>query len=92
MKIPERAYAKANLYLDVTGLRADGYHGIESVMVTLPFYDDVSVEDADVVTVGLFGKLSPDLTALPSRENLAYRARLALRSVLEKEGISNEDI
>ncbi|MBR4635135.1 MAG: RNA polymerase sigma factor [Clostridia bacterium] len=25
-------------------------------------------------------------------ENLAYRARLALRSVLEKEGISNEDI
>ena len=85
MKIPERAYAKANLYLDVTGLRADGYHGIESVMVTLPFYDDVSVEDADVVTVALEGRVSPDLAALPREKNLAYRAAWLF---FEKSGIS----
>ena len=31
-KTTELAPCKVNLYLDVTGLRADGYHGIESVM------------------------------------------------------------
>ena len=85
MKIPERAYAKANLYLDVTGLRADGYHGIESVMVTLPFYDVVSVEDADVVTVALEGRVSSDLEDLPQEKNLAYRAAWLF---FEKSGIS----
>ena len=85
MTVQERAFAKANLFLDVTGRRADGYHGIESVMVTLPFFDVVTVEEASGITVGLLGKLSPDLTALPSCENLAYRAA---KLFFEKSGIS----
>lgn len=42
------ANAKLNLYLDITGVRADGYHLLETVMQ--------SVDLCDVVTVKLGGK------------------------------------
>ncbi len=34
-----RAYAKLNLYLDITGKRADGYHLLKSVMQSVSLYD-----------------------------------------------------
>jgi 4-diphosphocytidyl-2-C-methyl-D-erythritol kinase len=37
------AYAKINLYLDVTGKRSDGYHCIKSVMQSISLYDTVTV-------------------------------------------------
>ena len=37
------AYAKINLYLDVTGNRSDGYHCIKSVMQSISLYDTVTV-------------------------------------------------
>lgn len=39
-----RAPAKINLTLEVLGLRADGYHGIRSVMVPLELADELTIE------------------------------------------------
>lgn len=38
-----RAYAKINLALNVLGVRADGYHEIESLMVPIDFYDELTI-------------------------------------------------
>lgn len=43
MRYIEQAYAKINLYLDVTGKRPDGYHEIESVMQQISLHDTVSI-------------------------------------------------
>ena len=43
-KITEKAYAKINISLDVTGKRADGYHDMLMVMQTVTLCDDVTVE------------------------------------------------
>ena len=45
--VTETAFAKINLFLDVTGRRSDGYHTIRSVMQTVTFGDTVTVEKAD---------------------------------------------
>lgn len=44
MRVYERAYAKINLYLDVTEKREDGFHSLRSVMQTVGLYDAVAVE------------------------------------------------
>lgn len=36
-----RSYAKINLSLDVTGLREDGYHTVETVMQSVDLYDEL---------------------------------------------------
>lgn len=86
MIVRETAPCKVNLYLDVTGLRADGYHGIESVMATLPLADDVTVESADGITVSMTSdeELPDDLASLPADKNLAY---LAAKLFFEESGI-----
>lgn len=62
----EKAYAKINLTLNITGRREDGYHTLDTVMQTVSLYDTVKVEKSDVITVSC-GKLS-------GRENIAYKA------------------
>lgn len=42
--ITEKAYAKINLFLNVTARRPDGYHDIESVMHSVDFHDTVSID------------------------------------------------
>lgn len=70
----ERAYAKLNLFLDVCGKRADGYHEIRSVMHT------VSLADLLTVTVAPASRSSVTLRAhgtayVPTDDgNLACRA------------------
>ena len=44
MKIRVKAYAKINLHLDVTGIRDDGYHNIQSIMQSISLCDIVDVE------------------------------------------------
>ena len=44
MTVYERAYAKINLYLDVVGREADGFHALRSVMQTVGLYDAVAIE------------------------------------------------
>ncbi|MEC8652639.1 MAG: 4-(cytidine 5'-diphospho)-2-C-methyl-D-erythritol kinase, partial [Planctomycetota bacterium] len=50
------AYAKLNLYLEVTGRRSDGYHTLDTVFHTLALHDDVSVRLAgEDVTIQVAG-------------------------------------
>lgn len=49
--ITEKAYAKINLILDVTHKRTDGYHDLNSIMIPLDFYDELSFEYADEFSI-----------------------------------------
>ncbi len=83
------AHAKVNLCLAVRGRRADGFHDIDSVMVTIDWHDlvGVSVERADASSVRL--RVSGDTAGLPADDaNLvaaAGRAVAATAGPLEME-------
>jgi len=70
------APAKLNLFLHVTGRRADGYHTIESLMVLLDFGDTLTLshrEDAGIV-------LTHPLPGVPAESDLTYRAARLLQA------------
>lgn len=47
MRLKAKAYAKLNLYLDVLGVRDDGYHDIDSVMQSISLYDEIEIKEND---------------------------------------------
>lgn len=57
--IREKAYAKLNLTLGVTGKRADGYHLLDSLMLTTSLCDELTVERSGEVTVTVTGATLP---------------------------------
>jgi len=67
--IKVKAHGKINLTLDVLGRYSSGYHQIRSVMQSIALADILRVEMADA---GL--DLQAEISSLPTRENLAYRA------------------
>lgn len=70
------APAKLNLWLDVLGRRADGYHELESLFVALDWGDDVRVEPRAGPGVEL--ALAGDAQGVPATDqNLAARAATA---------------
>ncbi|MBR6918581.1 MAG: 4-(cytidine 5'-diphospho)-2-C-methyl-D-erythritol kinase [Clostridia bacterium] len=75
--VTEYAPCKVNLFLRVTGMRADGYHGIESVMTTLPLCDVLTVTKTGSGISSSFissGALQADLESLAPDDNLAVKA------------------
>lgn len=70
------AFAKINWSLDITGLRADGYHLMDMIMQPVSLSDEITLTSSpslDITTGGW----------PPSRadaSNLAYRAALALKN------------
>ena len=65
------AYAKLNLYLDITGRRDDGYHLLETVMQSISLADEVTV----VVSAGSGISLSCSRGDIPTdSRNTAYHA------------------
>jgi 4-diphosphocytidyl-2-C-methyl-D-erythritol kinase len=66
------APAKINLTLEVLARRADGYHGVRSVMVPLGFGDELEYEPAAKFA------FSCDLQDLAGNDNLVARAARAL--------------
>ena len=71
MNISVKAYAKINLHLDVTSIRADGYHNIQSIMQSVSLCDivDVKLIDEDKIIVEC------DVQGVPLDErNIAYKA------------------
>lgn len=83
MERTENAYAKINLFLNITGKRNDGYHDLCSVMHTVTLADTVTVTakraDYSCITVDMGGS---DIPA--DERNLAY---LAAEAFLSETGI-----
>ena len=84
MERTEQAYAKLNLFLDVTGRRSDGFHDLCSVMHTVTLADTVTVRakiaDYSCITVEMPNSVIP-----ADERNLAY---LAAEAFLEETGIT----
>ncbi|MDE1906374.1 MAG: 4-(cytidine 5'-diphospho)-2-C-methyl-D-erythritol kinase [Rhodospirillales bacterium] len=76
MSIRVFAPAKVNLYLHVTGKRADGYHLLDSLAVFPEVGDLVEAETAEALSLSLGGAFGAALQAEP--DNLLLRAARAL--------------
>lgn len=63
------AHAKINLFLRVVGRRANGYHDLEMVNVSIDLADRVFVEPAERLTL----EIDPPILPVDER-NIAYRA------------------
>jgi 4-diphosphocytidyl-2-C-methyl-D-erythritol kinase len=70
--VSELAPAKVNLFLHVTGRRADGYHLLDSLAVFGPAADTVTAEPAEALSLELAGPFGAALVAEP--DNLVLRA------------------
>ena len=70
------ARAKVNLYLRVTGRRADGYHLLDSLVVFADAKDIVTAGHAENLTLDIRGGEAVALTGEP--DNLVLRAARAL--------------
>ena len=78
--INRRAAAKINLYLHVTGKRADGFHLLDSLIVFVDMGDDLEVAPADDLTLVLEGPFGPELgRAGDDQDNLVIRAARLLQ-------------
>jgi 4-diphosphocytidyl-2-C-methyl-D-erythritol kinase len=71
------ARAKVNLYLHVTGRRADGYHLLDSLIVFAETGDEIAVAPAGELSLAIDGPFADELGAGP--DNLVLRAADALR-------------
>lgn len=67
-----RAPGKVNLYLAVGDLRGDGYHELTTVFHAVSLADDVTVRDADVLSVDVVGQ--GEGTVPTDDRNLAWQA------------------
>jgi len=85
MSIYEKAYAKINLLLAVTGKRDDGYHQLETVYQSLALHDTLTftkIKENNII-------LSCDHPGLPAaQDNLVWRAAERLKLLYEvKQGV-----
>jgi 4-diphosphocytidyl-2-C-methyl-D-erythritol kinase len=70
-----RAYAKINLSLRVGSVRPDGYHPIESLVQSIGWFDELTLEGSDADAFVVAGADLPD-----GDENLAWRAIEVMRA------------
>lgn len=87
MQIEIRAPAKVNLFLDILGKRADGYHSIRSILVPVSLFDKMVIEmrETDVETILENSVIKLDGIPWPismpgSEDNLATRAGRLLKT------------
>ncbi len=70
-RLKRESYGKINLMLNISGVRSDGYHTLETVMQTVGLYDTIEV--CKTTEKGI--KLWCDLPYIPSDErNIAWKA------------------
>ncbi len=74
--LTEVAPAKVNLYLHVTGRRADGYHLLDSLVAFAEVGDRLSAAPAETLSLRVEGPFASGLAAEP--DNLVLRAARAL--------------
>lgn len=77
------APAKINLFLHITGKRADGYHTLQSLMAFVSAGDRLSFSAAKELSLEVQGPFASSLAS--PQDNLVYKAA---RLLAEKHGIS----
>ena len=93
------AYAKMNLYLDITGRRDDGYHLLETVMQSISLADEVTV----VVSAGNGITLSVSREDIPTDLMTASgsgldphispaSAEVQIPRIVEASGLSEDEV
>lgn len=84
-EITLKALAKINIGLDVTGIRADGYHEVSMIMQTVNLYDRLAIKKTGTGEI----RLSTNLNYLPvNDDNLCIKAaRLLTDEFSIKDGI-----
>lgn len=70
-----RAYAKLNLYLDITGRRDDGYHTLKTVMQSVDLYDELEFFLSDGTGIEIYCNRS-DLPL--GEDNLVHKGIMAV--------------
>lgn len=70
------AFAKVNLYLRITGRRADGYHTLDSLVVFAAASDRITVAPDSTLSLSLTGPFAAGLAG--EADNLVLRAARAL--------------
>jgi 4-diphosphocytidyl-2-C-methyl-D-erythritol kinase len=78
-----RVPAKVNLHLGVGPLRDDGFHGLATVFQAVSLYDEVTVSEADELSVEIEGEGAADVPTDGS--NLAARAASAIAALVGRE-------
>lgn len=68
--------AKLNLFLHITGRRADGYHNLQTLFQLLDYGDDL---DIAINSSGQI-QLTPEFPTIPPEQNLVYRAAKLLQT------------
>ncbi len=76
--IVEAAPAKINLYLHVTGKRADGYHLLDSLVVLADVGDQITASPLDALSLKYSGPFAANLP--PAKSNLVLRAAERLQA------------
>jgi 4-diphosphocytidyl-2-C-methyl-D-erythritol kinase len=76
MAVAAFAPAKVNLYLHVTGQRADGYHLLDSLVVFVDIGDRVRAEPATSLSLTVDGPEAADLAAVGGHNLVLRAARL----------------
>ena len=69
------APAKINLFLHITGRRADGYHTLQSVFQLLNFYDTIHLKLTQTGKI----KRVKNIANVPASQDLCVRAAIALQ-------------
>lgn len=72
------APAKLNLYLHVTGRRADGYHLLDSLVAFADIGDEITVAPARSLNVAIAGPFGKELAVHDPARNLVWRAAALL--------------
>ncbi|BDV31124.1 4-(cytidine 5'-diphospho)-2-C-methyl-D-erythritol kinase [Microbacterium terricola] len=86
-RVHVRAPGKLNVFFEVGGAQADGYHDVASAYQAVSLYEDVWAEPARDFTVSISGTV--DVTGVPADDrNLALRAaRLVAKEIGHDGGV-----
>lgn len=83
--IKEKAYAKINLFLNVTGKRPDGFHNLEMVMAPVDLFDVLTFKKLENNEIIVKSKVQ---ITKKMEENLVYKIASALQSDFDvKQGV-----
>lgn len=93
MRIAARAHAKLTLSLRITGVRADGRHELDALVVaTTEPHDALAVERADITTIAVGGRYAADVpdgrasTIRRAADGLGVRAAFQLDKGIPAQG------